>query len=574
MRVRRVIGGLIAVVMAVGVAGCAGETAAPAAKTPATKAAAPSAPSTPEATLPAVDRPNILVIETDDMRSDELQWMPNVRKLIGDRGLSFENSFAPYPLCCPSRASFLTGMYAHNHHVFSHVAPYGFHSFDDSRTIATELQGAGYQTALVGKYLNGYGEQPIPGTKKTSLEYVPPGWTHWYAGSDHIWHPGETWKGKRYGGGTYAYYNLTQNIDGKLKNWSGKYSTDVMSGQTRGLVEEFGATGKPWFIWFTPVAPHHGSPREDDDPQPDRRSDGKTTIWQTPARPDWVKGRFDEQITHAPGTPANGPAEADNSDKPKWLRSYPEVTEAERESETVVARQRAESLFALDRQIGKTIATLRKTGQYEKTVVVFTSDNGYYLGEHRKRQGKIEAHEPSLRVPFLIAGPGVPRGVRYDPITSIDLAPTIAAYAGLKGMPGADGIDMTPVITGGDRGWTRPVLTEALIGGYPKKRLGDGFDSELNSRGMRLGRWKLTEYQTGESELYDLKTDPLELQNLSGDPAYAKRLAGLKQVWLSYHACAGEACAEPLPKGLRVEEAESRTITEQMKVRTREYYDN
>ena len=152
---------------------------------------------------PKQTRPNVLVIEADDMRWDDLRWMPNVQRLLQRRGLTFENSFAPYPLCCPSRASFLTGEYAHNHHVYSHEDPFGFASFHDRRTIATVLQKAGYQTALVGKYLNGYGEQPIRRTGKSSLLYEPPGWTQWLAGSDHQWHPWDLFHGD-----TYAYFDL------------------------------------------------------------------------------------------------------------------------------------------------------------------------------------------------------------------------------------------------------------------------------------------------------------------------------------------------------------------------------
>ena len=118
-------------------------------------------PEPPAVQEPKQARPNVLVIEADDMRWDDLRLMPNVRRLLQRRGLTFENSFAPYPLCCPSRASFLTGEYAHNHHVYSHEDPFGFASFHDRRTIATVLQKAGYQTALVGKYLNGYGQQPV-----------------------------------------------------------------------------------------------------------------------------------------------------------------------------------------------------------------------------------------------------------------------------------------------------------------------------------------------------------------------------------------------------------------------------
>ena len=131
-------------------------------------------PNPPKQTEPPQRHPNVLVIETDDMRWDDVRWMPNVRRLIQARGLSFESSFSPYPLCCPSRASFLTGRYAHNHEVLSHAEPFGFASFRDKRTIATVLQKAGYRTGLVGKYLNGYGQQALR-NGEPSLNYVPPG---------------------------------------------------------------------------------------------------------------------------------------------------------------------------------------------------------------------------------------------------------------------------------------------------------------------------------------------------------------------------------------------------------------
>ena len=189
-----------------------------------------------------------------------------------------------------------------------------------------------------------------------------------------------------------------------------------------------------------------------------------------------------------------------------------------------VTRQRAESLYALDVQVRRTIAHLRKLGQLKKTIIVFTSDNGYYLGEHRKRSGKINLHEPSLRVPLLVAGPGVPRGRRYDPVTTVDLAPTFASYAGTT-MRGADGTSILPII-GRDQGWRRAVVTEGMMGfgRYAEQfKLGR---QPLDTRGLRLGRWKLTRYSTGEVELYDLRTDPLELNNLARVPAHKATSAG------------------------------------------------
>jgi N-acetylglucosamine-6-sulfatase len=525
-------------------------------------------PEPPAAQEPKQARPNVLVIEADDMRWDDLRWMPNVRRLLQRRGLTFENSFAPYPLCCPSRASFLTGMYAHNHHVYSHEEPFGFASFHDRRTIATVLQKAGYQTALVGKYLNGYGQQPVRRTGRSSLLYEPPGWTQWLAGSDHQWQPWDLLHGN-----TYDYFDLTQNVNRTIRSFPGRYSTGVMAAQTRRLLTTFGRSKAPWFIWWTPIAPHHGSPNEPDDPQPSLRSDGDVTRWETPARPDWVKGRFDRQITHGAGTPLTGSAEEDVSDKPRYLRRLPELSLAERAAETEVTRQRAESLFVLDVQIGRTISRLSASGQLANTVIMFTSDNGYYLGEHRKRQGKINLHEPSLRVPLIIAGPGVPKGRRFDPVTTVDMAPTLASYAGVR-MPGADGIALNPLIADGDRGWDRAVVTEGMMseGSYAKHhRLGP---TPLNTRGLRLGRWKITRYSTGETELYDLRTDPLELMNLSRVPRYAAVLSGLEQLYRTYSDCRRHECRAKLPPGWRLTPDEERRLTQHELRATTRYFAN
>ncbi len=548
-------------------AGCGSTTpsprTAPAEPSPSVTRIAPASPRTVE---PPQRRKNVLVIETDDMRWDDLRWMPQVRRLLVRKGLSFENSFAPYPLCCPSRASFLTGRYAHNHHVYSHVDPFGFASFDDKRTIATVLQKAGYRTALVGKYLNGYGEQPLRRTGEPSLNYEPPGWNQWLAGSDHAWSSTDPFHG-----GTYDYFSLVQNVNGRIVASPGRYSTDVLAEQARSVMARFGKRPEPWFVWWTPVAPHHGSPYESDDPPRSLRTDGGYTTWATPARPSWVKGRFDEQITHGSGTPPTGSAEQDVSDKPRYLRRQTELTGAERDAETEVTRQRAESLYALDVQIGRTISDLSRSGQLANTVIMFTSDNGYYLGEHRKRQGKINLHEPSLRVPLVIAGAGVPRGKRYDPVTTVDLAPTLAAYAGVR-MPKADGIDLTPLIQQGDRGWDRPVVTEGMMpeGKYAERhRLGP---SPLNTRGLRLGRWKITRYSTGEVELYDLEADPLELRNLSRVPRHAAVLADLKDLYRSYAGCRRAECSAPLPEAFRVSADESRRITEAQKRATYAYF--
>ena len=513
-------------------------------------------------------RPNMLVIETDDMRWDDLRFMPHVRRLVQDRGLSFENSFAPYPLCAPSRSSFLTGQYAHNHHVYTHLEPYGFAALRDRHTLATVLQDAGYRTGLVGKYVNGYGEQYLR-SGKPSLHYVPPGWDQWYAGSDHLW----DFDDPNYGGGTYSYTHLVQNINGRIEAFPGRYSTDVVAEQARGVIDGFGRSDAPWFVWWTPTAPHHGLPVEPDDPAPTRRRDGQFSEWDTPGRPDWVKGRFDHLVQHGSGTPPRHSAEADVKDKPVYLKKLPDLSPEERDAETEVTRQRAEALYALDVQIRDTIAHLRHTGQLKNTIIVFTSDNGYYLGEHRKRTGKVNLHEPSLRVPLLIAGPGVPHGRRYDPVTTVDLAPTFASYAGTT-MSGADGTSILPVITGGDLGWRRPVVTEGMMG---FGRYDDQYQlgrSPLDTRGLRLGRWKLTRYSTGEQELYDLEKDPLELRNLVRVPADAKVLHEMRGLFDTYWNCRGDGCRAALPARFQVSPAREERLTDHQVAATDAYFGN
>ncbi len=502
------------------------------------------------------------------MRTDDLRWMPQTRRLIGGAGLSFANSFAPNPLCCPSRASFLTGQYSHTHGVLSHQEPYGFGVFDDSDTLATRLQETGYRTGLVGKYLNGYGVQPtLDGAD--SLTYVPPGWTQWWAGSDHAWSPGDP-----FAGGTYAYFSLTSNVNGEIRSWPGEYSTTVMGRQTRDLIDRFSADRKPWFVWWNPVAPHHGGPIEPDDPGTTLRADGFPVRWVTPARPEAVKGRFDEAIPRASGQPPAGSPEQDRTDKPAYLRNLPELTDAERAAQTEVTRQRAESLAVLDDEVAATVAALRRSGELKRTVVVFTSDNGYYLGEHLKRQGKINLHEPSIRVPLLIRGPGVPRGTRYDPATTIDLSRTLAAWAGIE-LASPAGVDLRPVIADGDRGWSRPVVLEGLMPEWRYLRaLGrPAWRSDLTTLGLRLGRWKVIRYATGETELYDLRTDPLELDSLSlrqlPDTPVARALdLALRR----YAGCSGAACRVDVPPLLALPPEENEAITRAQARAVREYY--
>ena len=375
----------------------------------------------------------------DDMRADDLRFMPLTKRLIGGAGVTFTNSFSPDPLCCPARASALTGLYTHNHRVFDVNPPWGFRVFDDRSTVATWLQGGGYATVYLGKYLNGYGWMSRPGAESgNSLHYVPPGWSQWRASIDSglpAEHPAN--------GSTYNFFDTTLSRNGEgFQALEGEYQSRAYGRITEQIVARRAAAPRPFFLQVSYTAPHTGLPDEPDDPGWVRRSDGTRERFGTPARPEDVKGLFDDRLTAAPGATWRDP---DFSDKPAYLQSRPPMNEAEHRASLEETRQRAEALWVVDRQVGRTIDVLRRSGELANTHVVFTSDNGFYLGEQRIRHGKVFPHEPSIRVPLLMRGPGIPSGqVRRDPVVSMDLAPTVAAAAGVSPSTSVDGQSMLP----------------------------------------------------------------------------------------------------------------------------------
>ena len=522
---------------------------------PAAAAATATAESDPDT------RPNIVVVMADDMRADDLRFMPSLRSQVMSRGLKFRNSFSPYPLCCPSRASFLSGQYAHNHEVLNNDAPFGFGSFDDSRTVATALKDAGYRTGFVGKYLNNYGIDRSRVTGEHSWRYVPAGWTDWYAA---LQRPRRLYD--RYpNGGAYNYFHTIFNANGRTDDsHEGEYQTGVLGRFSRTLVTRYSRTDKPFFLYLSALAPHYGGPHEPDDVDSIRRPDGWVSEFETPARPDWVKGRYDDDVPRSPGLPADGgPSEADVSDKPRAFQS-PELSRRERKLVTAVTRQRAEAIAVLDAQISRLVQTLREQGELDETVLVFTSDNGYFLGEHRFRNGKRKAYEPSIRVPLVIAGPGIPHGVRNDPTKTPDLTATILDLAGAAPPRRADGRSLVPSFAA-DRGWTAPVVTEGIVDGSARlhdtsKRL-LGFTDARTTIGIRTARYKLIVDASGTVELYDLDEDPNELDSVADDPAYREIRRELTQLWRRYKDCVGAKCSEPLPPSLALSPAQTKEST-------------
>ena len=501
---------------------------------------------------PAPKRPNIVLIMTDDMRADELRYMPQTRRLLGEHGLRFVNGFAPHPVCCPSRASTLTGQYTHNHKVYAVQEPWGFHSFDDQETVATALQRSGYDTLFLGKYLNGYGSQPPPDNSSAeSTRYVPPGWSDWRGSIGSSLPPTDPMAG-----GTYRYFDMTLNIDGTLVANPRRYSTRLLGDHTVDMIHDWAPKPKPFFLWVNYVAPHDGLPFEYDDPKPITTSSGTEIRYETPAVLKSVRGRFDGQIT--PKRLAQI-AERDITDKPQFIRGRAPLSTQQWAAIAESARQRAESLKIVDAQVLRTVRALRASGELDNTIIAFTSDNGYFLGEHRLGQGKILPYDPSLRVPMLIRGPDLPRGqVRRDPFLIIDLAPSFLAAAGAHPRIQVDGQSMLPIARNGDRGWRRPVLTETgprevrvtINGQRTVQMLPKGFEDPRFSVGLRTSRYLYVEHATGERELYDLQRDPHQLNSRVGWPAYRSVQQQLASVLKRMRDCAGPDCRVMLPESL------------------------
>jgi N-acetylglucosamine-6-sulfatase len=443
-------------------------------------------------------RPNVLVLMTDDQTLRSLEVMPNVRRLIGGEGTTFERSFVSFSLCCPSRATFYTGQYAHNHTILGNQPPVGgYDKLDKREWLPVWLQRAGYRTLHVGKFLNGY----------NAPDGVPPGFDEWHGSIDPS---------------TYRFYDYTLNENGVFATYCANqdpacYQTDFYARRASDLIGRAAPSQQPFFMSVAFLAPHSGGPREPDDPQG----------LGTPAPAPRHRDRF-------AGTPLPQPPnwnEADVSDKPRHIRVRGPIGVNRANAIQENYRQRLESLLAVDEAVAAILGRLRAASELDETLVLFTTDNGFFHGEHRVRNGKVLVYEPSIRVPLLMRGPGVPRGARRRQlVTNADVAPTILDAANARPGRVQDGRSLFPLMR--DRGleWGRDLLIEGGDGGAT------AFDA------IRTYRYVFAQYATGEQELYDLRRDPFQLQSLHADPRYAAikgilagRLIGLKD-------CRGRGC--------------------------------
>jgi N-acetylglucosamine-6-sulfatase len=445
-------------------------------------------------------RPNVIVIMTDDQTVESLRVMANVRTLLAGQGTTFENSFASFSLCCPSRATFLTGQYAHNHGVLGNSPPAGgYAKLDSSNTLPVWLQRAGYHTVHIGKYLNGY-----PGANRT---HVPPGWTEWYGSIDPS---------------TYRFYNYTLNENGRLVTYGSdpaSYQADVYARKGVDAIRRLATAGAPFFLSVAFLAPHSGGPRESDDPR----------NFATPAPAPRHRDRFAAEPL--PQTASFN--EADVSDKPAGIRGRPLLSSQQIANITENYRQRLESLLAVDEAVAALVAALREMGQLDRTLIVFTADNGFFHGEHRVPSGKVLLYEPSIRVPLILRGPGIPRGGRVSELAAnVDLAPTIVEATGARPLRVMDGRSLLPLARDATRRTGRDILIER----------GPGGNNQQIFSALRTTRYLYAEYSNGDRELYDLFRDPDQLTSLHADPASQGLRGALAERLARLRSCTGAAC--------------------------------
>ena len=467
-------------------------------------------------------RPNIVVIMTDDQTVAELQGMRNTQRLIAREGVRFSRSYVSYPVSCPSRATYLTGQYAHNHRVMGLYPPTGgYGRFDKHNALPVWLRTAGYHTAHFGKFLNGYGDREPAD--------VPPGWSSWFATVDYS---------------TYRMWGYTLNENGRFRTY-GKpfdenpryYQTDVLTRKALGVID--GRSGRgPFFLSINFLGPHHE----------DRRVQARTGRLVRPAP------RHRNAYASAPLARTRNFNERDISDKPRFLRRRAHsLTGAEIARLTRDARSRREALLAVDEAVARIVTALSRRGQLENTYIVFTSDNGYMQGEHRVRSGKMLPYEPSSKVPLLIRGPGLPKGaVSGELVANTDLAPTLLAISG--GRPGkiVDGRSLLPFARQPGRRTRRAILHETGGRRYASLRdqdegpnRGRALQRVMTYRAVRTPGWLYVRYRNGERELYDMRRDPQQLHSLHRGPRYRQTRQALARELRRLAHCQGTRCRRP-----------------------------
>jgi N-acetylglucosamine-6-sulfatase len=523
----------------------------------------------PDRAAAATQRPSFVVIQTDDQTleqlyagfgSPRLQAMPNTLRLIAKRGMTFNRYYVSYPLCCPSRVSLLTGRYAHNTGVKGNVQPNGgYFGFSfraaNSHNLAVWLQGAGYRTIHVGKFLNGYGDEPYSDGAE-----MPPGWSAWHsvlkADTNHYFY-GYSLNNNSEIGGPYGdsgswetrEYGVRDDVGCPFAPLNGLpcyYETDML---TNIAAQELQGTSpeQPFYLQLDYTAPH-GDFRKPAGPEPAPRNYG------------WFEG------APYPHDRAQGFNEGSVNDKPRFIREAPYLSLSDIHTYRIYYDKALESLRAIDDGVREIVNTLGSLHRLRNTYVIFTSDNGFFFGEHRLLGGKFLSYEPSTHLPFLIRGPGIkPNTQSNEIIGNTDIAPTVLELAGAQADKSIDGRSLVPFFHELGLTTLRPFLFESFVETSdveaqgtisktrPRSRSESGRGGATASllappkdyEGILLGPYKYIAWPDGEKELYDLEKDPYELNNIVRIPNYFPVRNFLHRELLNrLEDCVGRTCRE------------------------------
>lgn len=462
--------------------------------------------------------PNIVVIMTDDQATSSMAYMPKLHSLIAERGITFDNSFVNVPLCAPSRASFLTGQASHNHGIRANspLDGGGWEAFKDKEgnALPVWLQAAGYKTALIGKYLNRYGQQSAFGAWLAWLggyfnidfkgphvgnprDWVPPGWDLWYA----------------FTGSRVRYYDYSINENGAILSFGDRpsdYSTDVLKDRAVRFILDQSGSAQPFFMLIAPKAVH---------------AQGQRAI----PSPKYEQAFIDVSLP-------TGSAFNEENISRKALKA-PRVKKKNKDELALSYRAALQSLQSVDDLVAALVNALARAGKLDDTVIIYTSDNGYLFGEHRLI-GKSAAYEESIEVPLVISGPGIPADeTRSQLVNNLDVVATIVELAGTKPGVALDGRSLVPLFADADAPWRSAILIESAANRFEPV--------ENRFAGIRTRRRKYVKYVGGFEELFDLAADPHELNNEARNASYTSDLKVLRNVLEKLKSCAAPGCWVP-----------------------------
>ena len=480
-------------------------------------------------------RPNIILIQTDDQTQKSInsffvnsagkkqRTMPNLRRLMQNEGTEFTRYTVSSPSCAPSRAALLSGQYGHNNGLIGNGRNEdgswrAFKQLDIfNNNLATDLQKAGYRTIHIGKFINGYRGS----TPQTIATEIPPGWDEWLTLSskgDANWNKFYFYgyylnnQGRQEGPFGSTKYRRDSVRCSPISTLNCNHQTDLLTKRALGKL----SGTRPFYLQLDYMTPH-GDAVAPGGPEPSARHRGSAKKTPLPKNPQT--------------------REINTRDKPSYVRSQRRLTAKDRGRLRERYTNTLESLRGVDDALGHIANRLKNLGQLDNTYIFFLSDNGLFFGEHSLLSSKYSHYQASSRVPLLVRGPGVGRGVTSSELVSnIDIAPTISEIAG--GQLTGDGRSLLPFLADGQLRSQRPLVLENFADKLTRSNFKD------NYQGILTADYKFVNYLDGQRELYDLVNDPHELYNQTRNPSYQKLQAELQRLLEQYKSCSGGACRQ------------------------------